>query len=202
MTTTEGDVRNLEFNMRNVPGEGDCMFLAVALATSTSMGLGGNNAALRSIASDTRSVVAQVMSSNDGTFHVNGNRMVRARDLLSSAAKNEGVDCETYVSYVRDGSLQGGGPELTVLSNVLRRPISIYELDWNVSGDNVPDMMGLKHMGTFGDIFKDPLSKMPNPAVISGLQPGAYSWHVHILVLEAGDGEKHACALLPRKCYL
>ena len=29
------------FTMRNVPGEGDCMFLAVALAAATSMGLGG-----------------------------------------------------------------------------------------------------------------------------------------------------------------
>lgn len=202
MATAEGKMQNLEFTMRNVPGEGDCMFLAVALATSTSMGLGGNNALLRSIASDTRSVVAQVMSSGDGTFHVNGNRIVRARDLLLSAAKKEGVDCETYISYVRDGSLQGGGPELTVLSNVLRRPISIYELDWNGSGEHVPDVIRLKHMGTFGDIFKDPLSKMPNPAVISGLQPGAYSWHVHILVVDAGNGEKHACALLPRKCYI
>ena len=209
MTTAEGQVEHLEFTMRNVPGEGDCMFLAVALATSTSMGLGGNNALLRSIAADTRSVVADVMASKEGHFHINGNRLVRARDLLCSAAKKEGLDCDTYIEYVRNGNLQGGGPELTVLSNVLRRPISIYELDWkdgsNVDDDTpiaIPDVIDLKHMGTFGDIFRDPLSKISNPAVLSGLQQGAYSWHIHILVVDAGFGEKHACALLPKECYV
>ena len=208
MTTTQGQVQDLKFTMRNVPGEGDCVFLAVALATSTSMGLGGNNAFLRSIAADTRSVVADVMDSK-GNLHIDGNRLVRAKDLLRSAAKNEGLDCVTYIEHVRNGNLQGGGPELTVLSNVLRRPISIYELDWKESGNaeddkqtTIPDVLDLKHMGTFGDIFKDPLSKISNPAVLSGLQQGAYSWHIHILVVDAGLGEKHACALLPKECYV
>ena len=199
-----GEFQNLEFTMRNVPGEGDCMFLAVALATSTSMGLGGNDALLRSIADETRSVVAQVLSSSDGNFHVEGKRIVRASDLLLSAARKEGLEREAYIKCLREGKLQGGGPELTVLSNVLRRPISIYELEWDEEKyqGTVPDMCQLKCMGSFGDIFKDPLAEIPNSAVTCGLQQGAYSWHIHILVVDSGAGENHSCALLPKACYI
>ncbi len=82
---------SLEFTMRNVPGEGDCMFLAVALATSTSMGLGGNNALLSAVANETRGVVADVLGAGCGHLHVEGNRIVRVADLLKSAARNEGL---------------------------------------------------------------------------------------------------------------
>ncbi len=199
-----GEYQQLEFTMRDVPGEGDCMFLAVALATNAAMGLGGSNGLLRSIANETRFVVAQVMNSEEGYFHIEGNRVVRARDLLLSAAQSEGIDCETYIRYVKDGTLQGGGPELTVLSNVLRRPISVYELDWDEDKykGTIPDVCQLKCMGSFGEIFKDPLSKIEFPAVLSGLQPGAYAWHIHILVVDTGAGEKHAVTLLPQACYM
>ncbi len=219
----------MEFTLKNVPGDGDCMFLAVALATSTSMGLGGNNALLNAVADETREVVAQVLSTPQGHLHVNEKRIVRVRDLLKSAAMNEHVSMETYIELLRNGTLQGGGPELTVLSNVLRRPISIYELDeliYEEDDDNIklrddtelrnnnknvqkitsssiiPLQFRIKCVGTFGDLFKDPCAEIPNPAVISGLLPGAYSWHIHLLILDSGPNEKHACALLPKQCYL
>lgn len=216
---------SLEFTMRNVPGDGDCMFLAVALATSTSMGLGANNALLNAVADETRDVVAQILSTPKGHLHVNGKRIVNVRSLLKSAAASENVSIEKYIELLRNGNLQGGGPELTVLSNVLRRPISIYELDDdfcdlddiesdnnngnismedNVSSSSSPisSRCKIKCVGTFGDLFKDPCSEIPNPAVISGLLPGAYSWHIHLLVLDSGPNEKHACALLPKYCYV
>ena len=49
------------FSLRNVEGTGDCVFQAAALSTATSMGLGGNNALLRVLALESRSVVAQVL---------------------------------------------------------------------------------------------------------------------------------------------
>jgi len=195
---------NLEFTMRNVPGEGDCMFLAVALATSTSMGFGGDYAMLRSIAKECRLVVAEVLSANSGNLYVEGTRAISAKALLRSAARDEDLECEAYIKALENGDLQGGGPELTVLSNILRRPISIYELQWDEenSNDTIPETCQLKCMGSFGAIFRDPLSVIPDPAVISGLKQGAYSWHIHILVVDAGDGEKHACTLLPKECYI
>jgi hypothetical protein len=198
------------FTMRNVPGEGDCMFLAVALAVATSMGLGGNDALLRAISLETRAVVAQIMNSS-GNLHIEGNRTVPAKDLLLSASRKEGLTPQDYLESLQkegmEGGLYGGGPELAVLSNILRRPISIYELDDKLSnasanaifqGDD-SSTCSIQCMGVFGDIFQDPCeTSIPDSAVLSGLQPGAYSWHLHVLVLDASPVEKHACVLLPQ----
>ena len=105
----------------------------------------------------------------------------------------------------------GGGPELTVLANVLRRPISIYELTTTANNNSSSSSTSTISMeegtyqnieckGTFGnDLFSDPSATIPNAAVLSEIQPGAYSWHLHILVLDMSETEKHACVLLPRK---
>lgn len=193
-----------KFTMRNVPGTGDCMFQAVILASLTSMGMGGNDVLLRAISRETRAVVAQILQS-EGTLNIEGNRLVPARDLLLSASSQEGLTPAEYLQKLqlegREGGLYGGGPELTVLSNVLRRPISIYELDKTgaITADDNSSSCPIQCMGVFGDRFADPCAAIPNSAVLSGLQPGAYSWHLHVLVLDVeSTGEKHACVLLPQ----
>jgi OTU-like cysteine protease len=225
------------FTMRNVPGDGDCMFLAVALAAATSMGLGANDVLLRAISRETRAVVAQVLNSTTSTtLYIEGDRIVSAQSLLQSAARQEGgMSPDDYLRQLqkegRDGGLYGGGPELTVLSNILRRPISIYELASPQQQQQQPQQLvqlvqqgqsngntggtvtdttttattsssssfgRLQCMGVFGHPrFADPCLSIPNSAVLSGVQPGAYSWHLHILVLTMLSGEKHACVLLP-----
>lgn len=196
------------FAMRNVPGQGDCMFLAVALATLTSVGLGGNDALLRSISRETRQVVATVLEADTGNLVIERNRLVPAKTLLKSAAKTEGLSPEQYLTLLRkegrNGGLYGGGPELTVLANVLRRPISIYELFKDEDEDGrsplEPGVQPIQQVGVFGaETFPDPLQSIPDSAVLSSTQPaGAYSWHLHILVLDVSATEKHACVLLPQ----
>lgn len=197
---------NQEFTLRNVPGEGDCVFLATALATATSMGMTGNAALLRAIAGETRRIVAEVLSAPTGNLYIESHRVVPAAKLLASAARAENMTTDAYLEAIRDGSLQGGGPELTVLSNVLRRPISIYELDEPAIAEALihdesvalPIRYRIRLAGRFGERFQDPCLSIPNSAVLSGLQAGAYSWHVHVLIVDAGGGDKHACALLPQ----
>jgi hypothetical protein len=199
------------FVMRSVPGEGDCMFLAVALATLTSMGLGGNDTLLRAISRETRDVVATVLEAPSGHLVIEGKRLVTTQALLRSAAKGEGLSTEEYLKQLRkegiEGGLYGGGPELTVLANVLRRPISIYEIDPDgikqarEQGEE-GDLAFIKRMGVFGnDFFQDPLEALPESAILSHpwAKNGAYSWHLHILVVDTSPGEKHACVLLPQK---
>jgi hypothetical protein len=208
--------------MRNVPGDGDCMFLAVALAAATSMGLGGNDALLRAISRETRAVVAQVLSS-EGNLYIDPKQTeVPASKLLRSAVAQEpGIDTvEEYLEALRkegrDGGLYGGGPELAVLANVLRRPISIYEVDKprlkqmiegskcdnNQNSGVDTSIFPIVCKGSFGEgIFEDPcLTSIKDSAVFaaSNTQPGAYSWRVNILVLNVSPGEKHACVLLPQ----
>ena len=202
------------FTMRNVPGNGDCMFLAVALAAATSMGLGGNDALLEAISRETREVVAQVLSSPTGTLYIANGQTCKAKALLQQATRGEGLgeDTDRYLELLRmpgaKGGIQGGGPELTVLANVLRRPISIYELaatindvDKNQNEECSPTTCPIVCKGTFGmDLFADPCATITESAVLSNVQPGAYSWQLHILILDVspnGD-EKHACVLLPQ----
>ena len=189
--------QHCRFTMKNVPGQGDCMFLAVALASLCSVGLGANDVLLNSISKETRNVVAHVLEGN-GNLVIQGKRLVSTSSLLKSASKTEGVSPKEYIQMLRDGSLYGGGPELTVLSNVLRRPISIYEL--LETDDNNSTTQFIQCMGTFGkDTLQDPLRKIPDSAILqSNDPPGAYSWHLHILVVDVSPHEKHACALLPQ----
>lgn len=193
------------FTMKNVPGEGDCMFLATALATATSMGLGANDVLLRQLAKQTRQVVANILEAPDGTnLFVADKRLVPAKKLLQQATREVGLtNTEDYLKLLRkegcDGGLYGGGPELTVLSNVLRRPISIYELAANEVETTPSPSCPILRQGVFGDrIFADPCRNIPNSAVLSNVQPGAYSWHLHLLIVEASPVEKHACVLLPQ----
>lgn len=192
------------FTLRDTPGTGDCMFSAVALASLASLGLGGNNALLNSIAKETRNVVASVLEcSNNGSLVITQKRLVDASALLKSASRQEGISEKEYLRKLRltgqEGGLWGGGPELTVLSNVLRRPISIYEVDPLSPNDNYPNIIC---KGVFGeDFFHDPLENMPSEArsaVLDHPWPGAFEWHLHILVVDASLQEKHACVLLPQ----
>lgn len=245
--------------MRNVPGQGDCLFLAVALATACSMGLGANDVLLNAMARETRHVVASLLEQSlslttDGTTDsseedddnnsssptttdddddqpttlvITGHRLVTARKLLRSAARECQLSETEYLRRLRlpgrEGGLHGGGPELTVLTNVLRRPISVYELvaadappattTSNGTGDNFAEddaggdsssssIQPIACRGVFGaGIFDDPLRRVPGSAVLRAAQPrGAYSWHLHILVVDSSSAEeeKHACVLLPQ----
>jgi hypothetical protein len=141
---------------------------------------------------------------------------------LQSAVKREpSIDtAEEYLVALRkegrEGGLYGGGPELAVLSNVLRRPISIFEVDKrrlreiladqsdDIDVDDgigeMEDILPIVCKGSFGEgVFEDPcITSIPNSALLSNIQPGAYSWRLHILVLDVSPGEKHACVLMPQ----
>ena len=203
----------------------------MSLATACSMGLGANDVLLNAIARETRQVVAGILeqslqsdsdtdSNSTTTLVVTGKRLVTARAVLRQAARECQLDEKDYLQRLRltgqEGGLYGGGPELTVLTNVLRRPISIYELLERSSSVVEQDAQAqiqqqqqqqqqqqvqpIVCKGVFGaGVFADPLRHVPNSAVVNAAwQPrGAYSWHLHILVVDTGS-EKHACVLLPQ----
>ena len=234
------------FVMRNVPGDGDCVFHAVLGAVFVSMGMIDPDAAyysaggVHSMALEMRKVVANFLSSPEGTLYVTNRprkRIVRCRDLLSSAAKAEGMSIEEYLSRLRmpgrQGGLYGGGPELTVLSNILRRPISIFHLKQQsttttttttTTGGENDSCRELQRMGVFGEgIFEDSCKSIPDSVVSNAVfftldgrasaqqqqssssstpspivsSPVKCSWHLHVLIADSGDNEKHACVLLP-----
>jgi len=207
-------------------------------------------------------VVAKFLSSPEGVLYVNNKpvkRIVRCRDLLSSAAKNEGLSPDEYLMRLRQpgkkGGLYGGGPELTCLSNILRRPISIYHLkqqqsqqqqqistaNTNATASTATTCCELERMGVFGEgLFEDPCGSIPDSvisnavfftvdgskliqqsqssssssttassstttttvedasSILNGISsPLKCSWHLHVLIADSGNNEKHASVLLP-----
>lgn len=117
------------------------------------------------------------------------------------------------------GGLYGGGPELTVLSNILRRPISIYHLKETQNADSQDNSRLLERMGVFGEgMFEDPGQTIPDSVISNAVfftldsrdmqqnngqsspligSPMKCSWHLHVLIADASENEKHACVLLP-----
>ena len=113
--------------------------------------------------------------------------------------------------------LHPSGPELTVLSNLLRRPISIYHLKQQTEEALTENYGEVQRMGVFGEgLFEDPAQKIPEGVVSNavfftlGSLPGQQSerlsplssplkcsWHLHILIADANENEKHATILLP-----
>jgi OTU-like cysteine protease len=222
-TSTHISGRKQLFTMINVPGDGDCMFLAVALAATNSMGwsslVSGNDGYthnstswMHAVAQDTRAMVAQVLNSPDGWLYISGGggkaekggtnnsqtTICKANELLQQATNQEpGINTtHEYLQALTTpgalGGLYGGGPELTVLANIFRRPISIYELappppssssssstafsghDQDSSNPRTTaphDMCPIIWKGTFGDgLFDDPCgntSILPQSAVLS-----------------------------------
>jgi len=100
------------FVMRNVPGDGDCVFHAVLSSVFISMGmLNPDSNTMPSMAIEMRSVVANFLSSPEGTLYVSNKprkRIVRCRDLLQSAAQNEGLTLDDYLIKLRRPGRQGG----------------------------------------------------------------------------------------------
>eukprot|EP00804_Cyclotella_cryptica_P016202 CCRYP_005693-RA/>CCRYP_005693-RA protein AED:0.03 eAED:0.03 QI:636/1/1/1/0/0/2/340/333 len=253
----DSDRRDQFFVLRNVPGDGDCIFHAVLSSVFISMGMLNPDAAftssnlMSSMIYEMRSVVANFLTSPDGTLYVNNKprkRLVRCHDLLQSAAKSEGLTTEEYLTKLRlpgrMGGLYGGGPELTVLSNILRRPISIYHLkqpqttekNRGVHSIRMESPCKIERVGVFGEgLFEDPCNTIPNSVVSNAVfftmnkrakqsstqsqmepistqqepssssgaissilsSPFKCSWHLHILIADASEKEKHACVLLP-----
>lgn len=185
------------FSLRNVPGEGDCMFLAVQQATLLCMGLEGaaDTEALESMARDTRKAVSRVLQSPGSLIIDKDQPLVPAEKLLAKAVAEEQTTTDDYLRRLetigRLGGMYGGGPELAVLSNILRRPISIYEFsDSSVERTNEGGECLIECQGTFGS-FDDPL---PRDSAVDL----SFSWHLHVLVIDVTPTEKHACVLLPQ----
>ena len=165
-----------------------------------------------------RNSVANILSSPEGTLYVNNKpkkRIVRCKDLLKSAANNEGLSTKEYLRKLRksgkEGGLYGGGPELTVLSNMLRRPLSIYHLKQTTNVEKSSQKSReIVQMGCFGEgLFEDPCQSIPDSIVSNAVffsldsrssspsSPMRPSWHLHILIADVSENERHASLLLP-----
>ncbi len=139
--------------IRQVPGDGDCLFHAIAISLAftenghlmrldTHDGLQELKAASRKLR---RMAVECLVSSCSSNKRQNNNKSKRSSrrykrlfiqgkdsmktsQLLHTASSQYGITPEEYCELMMQDSYWGGGPEIVALCAVLRRPIHVYEL--------------------------------------------------------------------------
>lgn len=130
-------LRNQYARIRQVPGDGNCLFHALSTCLSIVVNgthadmrnttlLSMNSALLRCLAVDCLSRRPKKL------LFLQGDECLRARDLVEAAASQYNMTGEKYCELMKRDSYWGGGPEIVALCNVLRRPIHVYELTEDV----------------------------------------------------------------------
>ncbi|ERN13181.1 hypothetical protein AMTRI_Chr11g93430 [Amborella trichopoda] len=107
-----------DYRVTGVPGDGRCLFRAVAHGACLRNGKAAPNESLqRELADDLRAKVAE--------------------EILKRREETEWFieeDFETYVKSIQQPYVWGGEPELLMASHVLQAPISVFMMDKNLGG--------------------------------------------------------------------
>ncbi|CAB9531319.1 OTU-like cysteine protease [Seminavis robusta] len=157
--------------IRQVPGHGNCLFHAIStcmaevvygspLQYPEDLGwLYGHSAYLRQCDVD--------RLQQKRSLYLVGNTYLTTQDLVPPAAAKYSISAARYLDLMQQDGYWGGGPQIVALSNVLERPIHVYELaslststgtlvtrsHWMLPflcGDNASDCFVLKCIARFG----------------------------------------------------
>ncbi|KAL7491540.1 hypothetical protein ACHAWT_000881 [Skeletonema menzelii] len=159
--------------IRQVPGDGDCLFHSLAIALSftnsghlmrldTEQGLQELKESSRKLRRLAVECLASCTSKNQHKrsktstkrykrLFIQGSDSMKTSQLLSTASSQYGISPEEYCELMMQDSYWGGGPEIVALCAVLRRPIHVYEL--------IPLMDDKDGEGDEETILKDRTSK-------------------------------------------
>lgn len=124
--------------VRQMPGDGSCLFYALAAgllqsdADKQSTGALGTQISWPSIrrkAADLRQMAVDTLAdeSAGNLLTISDNDKVQSSTLLEAAAASFGMSPKQYCKSMRQASCWGGGVEIVALSNALNRQICMYE---------------------------------------------------------------------------
>jgi hypothetical protein len=132
--------------IRQVPGDGNCLFHSISLClhhavNGTHWNLTANEPSDSSSSSSTstmellyqqsqilRAQAVDCLRQSQRRLFLQGKESLRANELVSAAAQQYGLTAEEYCAAMQQDCVWGGGPEIVALSNLLERPIHVYEL--------------------------------------------------------------------------
>mmetsp|Transcript_9704 Transcript_9704/g.27197 ORF Transcript_9704/g.27197 Transcript_9704/m.27197 type:complete len:352 (-) Transcript_9704:75-1130(-) len=142
--------------VRQTPGDGSCLFYAVAAGLLQSEA--GKQSAdvldtpaawsnIRKQADELRQMAVDTLESgcDSDCFTISEGDKVLSSDLLEAAASSFGMTAKEYCQSMRQSTCWGGGVELVALSNALNRNICMYETCRLKNG-----RVGLRRMVCFG----------------------------------------------------
>ena len=124
--------------VRQMPGDGSCLFYALAAgllqsdADKQSAHALGNRTSwfsIRQKAADLRQMAVDALAdkSPGNLLTISDNDKVHSSTLLEAAAASFGMSPKDYCKSMRQASCWGGGVEMVALSNALNRQICMYE---------------------------------------------------------------------------
>lgn len=119
----------LAFRVRQVPGDGGCLFHAISACVSYSQ----TNAhvefdwRLRNLSHKLRHLAVSILKGNQ-TLVVESGESVDSCGLLEMVADHYNMTADQYCEQMAHPRTWGGGPEIVALSNHFRCPIHVYQL--------------------------------------------------------------------------
>lgn len=120
--------------IRQVPGDGNCLFHSISLClcfaengTHWPLDSASDLERLYEHSRHLRQRAVECLRSRRRLF-LQGRESLRAEELVAAAAEQYALTKEEYCAAMEQESVWGGGPEIVALSNLLQRPIHVYEL--------------------------------------------------------------------------
>ncbi len=120
---------NKRFYVRQVPGDGSCLFHSIAVWISF-IRYGKHyrfDWRMRSLSNTLRQLAVEMLKTNQ-TFYVENNETITSTDLLAYASEYSNTTVKEYIDKMTRTTEWGGGPEIVALCNHFKCPIHVYEL--------------------------------------------------------------------------
>mmetsp|Transcript_10971 Transcript_10971/g.15809 ORF Transcript_10971/g.15809 Transcript_10971/m.15809 type:complete len:354 (-) Transcript_10971:482-1543(-) len=167
--------------VRQVPGDGNCLFHSVSACLSmaenkTHIDMRNTTHLRRTSAFLREQAVDFLQKHPRRLLFLQGKECWPARELLEAAAAQFNISGEEYCHLMKQDAYWGGGPEIVALSNFLCRPIHVYKL---ASEEQVDDEGGgkfvLRRMACFGSPKfdrKEPLHILSADSRFPDISPG------------------------------
>lgn len=146
----------VQVNIRQVPGDGNCLFHSIStcmanVVNGTQLQYPKHLGWLYRHSTSLRKQAVDCLRQKRKTLFLQGNEYLRAHDLVEAAAAQYGISATQYCDLMQQDSYWGGGPEIVALSNVLKRPIHVYELASSTNkGSSKSNGFVLRRMACFG----------------------------------------------------
>ena len=131
---TQYDVKDstTKFFIRNVPGDGGCLFHSLAVAITYRRNKSHPkyfDKRLRELSNNLRQLSVKLLGLKNIRFCMEGEESIVSDELLEMVAANYNMTGGEYLAGMTKPATWGGGPEIVALSNHFKRPIHVYELD-------------------------------------------------------------------------
>lgn len=121
---------DVEFSVRQVPGDGGCLFHAISACLSfvQTRKHAAFDWRMRKLSQLLRYLAVDTLQSSNTTLVIENGETTAATSLLKTIADVYSIYPGEYCAQILDPRTWGGGPEIVALSNHFKCPIHVYQL--------------------------------------------------------------------------